>query len=58
MLLTFVDFFKSQPEAMITQWLLSSVLAKLHGNYVNRLRTAKPVNKRQLGTSAIERAKE
>ena len=48
MLLTFVDFFLkldfSQPEAIITQLFLSSVLANLHGNYVNGLCTAEPVD--------------
>ena len=42
---------------MITQWLPSSVLANLHGNYVNRLCTTKTVNKGKLATSAMELAK-
>ena len=59
-LMTFVFFLKldfSQPEAIITQWLPSSVLANLHGHYFNRLCTAKSVNKGKLGTNVTERAK-
>ena len=49
-----LDF--SQPEAIIAQLLLCSVW-QLHGNYVNKVCTSKPVNKGKLDNSIIERVK-